>query len=453
MPIENIACLLGKIAENLKVSEALVSRDIIPRIALIERNARFFVLEKEYTEREWKEMVSLHYINTSYKPRASVIRIHFFINGEIKSDSYLGFVTLRPITETRASLSFIYPNWKVLIREQKKVWGKIYVMTYKRHVHIEGKELLIDTFPFFSQDRVVTRCAHADLVMVTKYVKEKLGYRSVKLTDIIEGYSPSARLFPSLGITVQQMVEVFNKIEIPVSIVDFKKSEECDFQEWVDSYIESGLPVILAGRAHVFIIIGHTLNEKGDKKYLVYDDSGEFFKEIKDDTDPGIEKSKSFVETVEWEKIKCYLAGVGAEECMSYMIAPEMERFFVPFPYIKAKSEYFIGEFLSKESCKIKIKHKRFLIIDNSSLKKFLNDECLVDNKISGEKTSFEEFMQECLPHYLWLCEVVVIKDGKEEIYACWADPTLHVESECDMFYRRIVQLNKDKRVSLLTTF
>lgn len=442
MTIKTIELLSNEIAKNLNVKVESVMRHIMPRIEIIRKSAKFFVLEEEYTEREWKEMVSMHYINTSYKPRGSVARVHFFINERIESCFYLGFVNLRPINEATFSLSLIYPNWTVLAN-QKNLWGedKIYVMTYKKHVHIKGRELVIDTFPFFPQDGIVTRCAHADIVMVTKYIRKKLGYRQVKISDIVKGHSPGTRRIPSSGITVQQMADVFDNAEIPVSIIDFKDEENKPyFQAWMDSYIESGIPVIIAGHNHVFIIIGHTLGEKGNKRYLVYDDSGEFFKEIEEDDMP-----KSFVEIVEWKKIFGYLdSGI---QYMSYMIVPEMEKFFVPFPYVKENIEVFIENLLSKQQ--YEAEQKRFLIVDNTRLKSFLSND--IQKVEVTPKQSFENFMKSSLPHYLWFCEVTARKNGKADVFGFCADPTKHLRSTGNMLYSIVAKFSKENRLSLLT--
>lgn len=452
MTIKTIAVLPDEIARNLNGNVEFINKYIIPKIEIIRKNAGFFILEEEYTEREWKEMVSLHYINTSYKPRGSVVRIHFFVNEKIESDNYLGFVNLRPISEIDFSLSFIYPNWTVLANQKNRLGGdKIYVMTYKRQVHICGKELVINTFPFFKQDGVVTRCAHADIIMVTKYVRKSLGYKLVKLYDIVEGPSLRSRQIPSEGFTVQQMVEVFSKAEIPVSVVDFNLNKSY-FREWMDSYIESGIPVIIASRNHVFVIVGHTLDNKSDKKYLIYDDSGEFFKEIEDDTISAIaEKNKNFVEIIEWKKIYNYL-DVGSEH-MSYMIVPEMEKFFVPFPYVKENIENFIKYILSKHEYVTEgpgALRKRFLIVDNTKLKNFLSTN--IQRIEITPKENFENFMELSLPHYLWFCEVAARKkNGEEDILGFFADPTKHLRSTTGMLYSIIAKLNKDNRLGILT--
>lgn len=445
MQVKNIDLLLDDVARIFKLNKAVFKKYFLPRIQVIINQSRFFILEEEYTEREWKELVSLHYIHTSYKPSAYVIRIHFLKNDVIEASSYIGFVNIRPINEVQYNLSLVYPNWKELASEIKKIFGidKLYVMTYKKHVHVCGKELVIDTFPFFPQDGVVTRCAHAALVMVTKYVQKTLGHKLVKLSDIITGNFIKTKLIPSEGLTVQEMVEILNKAEIPVKVIKLKEYREI-FQEWMDSYIESGIPVILTVGNHVITIIGHS---SGDKKYLIYDDSGEFFR-VKDEGKILKEKTlKNFVDLVSWDDIQRCFGPEGHE----YMIAPEMEKVFVPFPYVKENFDVYVKDSLVEGSC-YKIEFERYLIIDNSKLKKFLscNQEAIVSDE---NKTKFKDFIESNLSHYLWFCEVEARKADEKFIFGFLADPTKHQFSWESMFYDMRIPLGKNKRIGLLTEF
>jgi len=55
---------------------AQINKYIIKRLRLFkgtnERRILYFVAEKEYVETEWKDMVSMHYINTSYSFKNTV---------------------------------------------------------------------------------------------------------------------------------------------------------------------------------------------------------------------------------------------------------------------------------------------------------------------------------------------------------------------------------------------
>jgi len=77
-------------------------------------------------------MLSVHYINTSYEVKNTVIWVHVFLGKEISQQAFGSFFTLRKIDEPGIMLSYIYPNWSVLYSNG----SLLNVMTYKKKVHI-----------------------------------------------------------------------------------------------------------------------------------------------------------------------------------------------------------------------------------------------------------------------------------------------------------------------------
>ena len=131
-----------------------VKENIWPRLDFMHgrRNSgdRYFIFEEDYIETEWKDMISIHYINTSYHVQNTVMRIHIFSNNEISETSYIGFFTLRKIDEPRFMLSYIYPNWTNIYCNSKR----FHVMKYRKAIHIAGHELTLYTYPLFVQDNI-----------------------------------------------------------------------------------------------------------------------------------------------------------------------------------------------------------------------------------------------------------------------------------------------------------
>ena len=69
----------------------------------------FFLFEKCYIETEWKDMISVHYINTSYNVKNAVMRVHLFFSDTVDEKKYAGCFTLRTIDDVRFMLSYIWP--------------------------------------------------------------------------------------------------------------------------------------------------------------------------------------------------------------------------------------------------------------------------------------------------------------------------------------------------------
>lgn len=134
-----------------------IKKYVLPKLKIFrgknEHKAIYFLEESEYIETEWKDMVSLHYVNTSYKLKNTVIRCHVFSKKQFDNKHYLGFFTLRPIDEIKVMVSFVYPNWNNICIDKN---FDTYIMTYNKKVHIRGKTFSIQTYPVFCQDSVVT---------------------------------------------------------------------------------------------------------------------------------------------------------------------------------------------------------------------------------------------------------------------------------------------------------
>ena len=366
----------------------------------------FFLFEKCYIETEWKDMISVHYINTSYNVKNAVMRVHLFFSDTVDEKKYAGCFTLRTIDDVRFMLSYIWPNWKRLITEDG---SDIYVMTYKKKVHILGREIEFDTYPLFVQDNAVIKCAQAGMISMSSYLHEKYGYNKMRVLKINEAYSTGkTRVFPSKGLTPPQMMEIFNYYNIPAeSQICYKEPEE--LKPYIDFCLESSLPVLLSiivdntetqkEERHIIQIIGHTL-EPGthEKKYLVYDDSGLFIR-----SSAGTD---GFVYPESWENIKEKI-----KPGKSILFYPIHEKVYISFDDIQVFFEDLCKRLKLEELMKAvndPLTDRRILIVDNVVLKDFLKNKIQLDIQI-GDKESMqkeiENIINQSLPHYLWYCE------------------------------------------------
>ena len=59
-----------------------IKKYILPKLKIFrgksENKTIYFLEESEYVETEWKDMISMHYVNTSYELKNTVIRCHVF---------------------------------------------------------------------------------------------------------------------------------------------------------------------------------------------------------------------------------------------------------------------------------------------------------------------------------------------------------------------------------------
>ena len=109
---------LAYLGNHTEIQHKIFQENIERKIWPLLRQTKFYIIEDNYVETEWKDMIAEHYIHTKYNVVSTVVRVHLF-NGEQELDnSYLGCFTIRKIDNNEMSLSFIYQNWILLCMEE-----------------------------------------------------------------------------------------------------------------------------------------------------------------------------------------------------------------------------------------------------------------------------------------------------------------------------------------------
>lgn len=449
--IENLA---KEINQNVNIDAGVlknqIERYIWPRLDFIiakKEEPSYYIFEESYIETEWKDMISIHYLNTSYNVHSSVMRVHIFLENKVTDESYLGFFTLRKIDEVSLMLSFIYPDWKKLIFKNETP----YVMTYSKKVHIEGKEFVIDTYPLFAQDNITVACSQANIISMTKYLHHKFDMNMLQIRKLNGSFSVGkTKLFPTYGINTQQMLEVFSNNEIPVYIKQIGWNNEDErirgeriFRQYIDYSIESGIPVMIGGcvqnkdtiEKHVVQIIGHAKQDR--QEYIVYDDSGYLIRSISN--------REGFVSCFKWSNL--YKA-IGKGN--SFILFPLHEKVYLQYDDIKDIFELRCNESGDindlKEKGYLALDKTRYLLVDNRIMKSFLRDLLKKDYLYVAEKSDIKKSLSRNMPHYLWYCEVPLV--NKQGYLFFVADSTFWKKTTKDIFYINGIYTNE--QLSLL---
>lgn len=404
---------------------------------------RFFLFEEDYVETEWKDMISVHYINTSYHVQNTVMRIHIFLNNEISNGSYGGFFTLRKINEARIMLSFIYPNWKNVVYNNVS----LYVMTYAKKVHIQGKELQMYTYPLFVQDNITVACAQADIISMTKYLHNKFDSNMLRIKTLESAYSiKKTKMFPTTGLNPIQMLQVFSSCDISVNYLTIKGNDTEErialYRNYVDYSVESAIPVLIGGQIrnkegyyskHVVQIIGHTKQYRD--KYVVYDDSGFLIRSAT--------ASDGFVKVMDWDELYASISNGD-----SFLISPIHEKVYLTYDNIRMllKLRYESMERLQtfEKDKKSFFERTRYLLADNRSVKKFLKKQLDKPSLLEPEIQQIQNILSVNMAHYVWYCEVP-LQDG---FLLFIADPTYGKDTTQNIFYCEA--LFCDEQLSLL---
>ncbi|PKP58109.1 MAG: hypothetical protein CVT88_07880 [Candidatus Altiarchaeales archaeon HGW-Altiarchaeales-1] len=316
---------ISDLEKNSHDGNELVER-IKGRLGKFTEITKTYILEYPYVEKEWRELYALHYSKTVYFSTPFAFRIHLIsedINNinEIDSGSYQGYFTLRPLLlPSQCVIS------KIVLKPNKdfyeiKEGEELYMVTGEYNIHIGNKHLKIETFPFFSQDGAVTRCAHADLYMISELMHIKHNMNPPTIEKIISRAPPSmyGRKIPSVKeLTIQDMA--ISLLENGYFVRVIGNGDIKNVLKYIDTYIESGIPCIIAFKNHVIVVCGHTLKNGVVDNYIIFDDSGYHIKET-------FGKGEKYSVKIEKEKLGKKLR---EEDKSVFLFSIEFERVYFP---------------------------------------------------------------------------------------------------------------------------
>lgn len=375
-------------------SKALLIEEIKVRFLYFVDAAKTYLVE-DYVENEWRDSYDLYYSKSSYSSCNSKVKRVHFITEEIDSykgineNNYLGYINIRPIPIVNAVLSRIRLKCTSeafsLSPDTQYFCMSIYTTINLPHMSIKYK-----SFPLYSQDSMVAVCAHADILMISKYMYKKFNFNNYKLQELVKNdtfmYNTSGRSVPSGGLTIYQIIQILKANNYNPVAKLFNKGvydEKVNIIQYIDSFLESALPVILAFGQHVIIIIGHTHNDNNERYYLIADDSTYHLTK-------SFETRKAHIETVSEKKLKDVFL-----ENDIYIITPSFDRFYLQIPnlnlILEETKKTIIEKYFDKNE-KIDIL-TREVLAESAKIKQFLYG--------CGD----EEYDSVCMPHYVWYIE------------------------------------------------
>jgi hypothetical protein len=402
------------LAHNLKELSQLIgeeyTKDVQKKFSNYLSLTKAFVVEEEYIDREWREEFSTFYSFTFYKGINQFTKRIHLIEKDIKemndieslqNDDYLGYVVLRPVPAPNRIL-------KGILVPRKEAFGvdqnsKLFMALCKFEPHIGGKAFCLRAFPFYSQDSMVTVCAHASMYMNGLFMHRKHGMNRPYFRDFVKFTTAyPGRVVPSQGLTPIQMATILANLGYSPVLELFETKKKDDLAEClnkIDAYIESALPPLLIYGPHVVSVVGHTLRNN-EKDYILFDDSGYHLSKLVGQSVFGYKVTKK------------ELSDALNKAKVAFVIGFEFERQYFPLKSIEAlfKSP------LEKETW------RRILIVDS---RKF---------KMQAKQKGVSAFENISFPHYLWLveyysnsklfCEIIIDasahKDDDNPVLAIW---------------------------------
>lgn len=257
------------------VDDKFISPEIETEIAkLIDelKEDLFCVIEYPYVDKVYRDSYYHYYSSKHYTYQRDCIRVSLF-NSEITHDDFLnparqselnnkflGFFVLRPTINALFGRSMISPM-AFEVNSYK-------ISSCKSNCLVYGVKLEVEGFPHSSQDGETIKCAETTIWTLMEYFGNKYPeYKPAlpaKIHQALERFSYQRQL-PSNGLTMDQISFALKEFGFGTRVYAFSAYGET-LHEIIDSYVESGIPVIVGLQSgnigHVIIAIGKQYGSK-----------------------------------------------------------------------------------------------------------------------------------------------------------------------------------------------
>ncbi|MFC2027878.1 hypothetical protein ACFLU3_04245 [Chloroflexota bacterium] len=253
------------------------------------------IVEREYIDKEFASCYGRFYYRLFMNIPKRCTRLHFFsetirridLANVESTDSYLGYVVVRPIS--------VMPVGRTVLSPEITSRSDEFVLTQSTHeVNLAGSRLFVDGMSFIQQDGRVAACASAAAWMATDYLSQKYSLQSkstIEITELATGYDfPRFRSTPGRGLTIPEISKSFTAMGYSPQTYDHPWPREA--RQTIYSCVESKIPAILAlsfpEGHHSMVAIGHSFRSPKDpqlrkvdgKRKLTYYDNTEWVPEF-----------------------------------------------------------------------------------------------------------------------------------------------------------------------------
>jgi hypothetical protein len=224
--------------------------------------AKSVVAEYRYLDADYRNEHSRFYSTTFRRYPSVAHRLHFFaenVPGEaLEADKpssftqygYLGYSVMRPVAAG--------PIGRTVIRPEENLFAHVSCKAEDK-VNLFGTELSVVGAPFMTQESQLGVCIHVT-AWVCAYVHHLQFGAQRFLPGDIASFAPHevGRLVPAQGMSVGQLSAIFEAAGLPAVVynLDDLPGNE-DVFTIACRYLNSGLPVVVAGGGHAFVLIGY----------------------------------------------------------------------------------------------------------------------------------------------------------------------------------------------------
>jgi len=265
-----------KVLESLFETEYNISKEIVSQNLnyfnnLIKDDIGIYI-EFPYVDKHYRDSYYSYYSTKHQRYSRDSIRLSFFTeivdNDNFRNidkinclqKSFLGYITIRPTRSNIFGRSILSPQ---IYKKHNFICCLV-----KTNALVNGVKLDVHGFPYCAQDGETLSCAETTILNVNEYFGTKYSDYSPTLpSQIIKILSQRSfeRLIPSNGLNTEDISFVLKEFGLSTKVYDkdeynSEKSHSVSFKEIINTYVDSGIPIIAALRnkqiGHAIIIIG-----------------------------------------------------------------------------------------------------------------------------------------------------------------------------------------------------
>ncbi len=239
--------------------------------------AQTAIVEYRYLDADYRNEHSRFYSTTFRRYASAAHRLHFFaapIPPELFSPDhparfhrlgYLGYTVLRPVPAA--------PIGRTMLAPPPNLSGHVTCCT-RDQVNLLGEPLEITAAPFIAQDAQLSRCAQAALWVTAYYHHLTHGTPRLLPGDIAAAVPAElalSRPVPAEGLSVFQLSAAATRIGLPALVykLDDLPPDE-SLPRIACRYLNSALPVIVAGGGHAFVLVGYRRVDPGTPQERIH---------------------------------------------------------------------------------------------------------------------------------------------------------------------------------------
>lgn len=249
---------------------------------LIAQQAAVAIIQRSVQDPDFLAEHAAYYSRWIYSIAPYCTRLHFFSSCVSTSDvidaidelhashadSYLGFVTLRPVTQVPIGATFLKAD----------AGDATYVHAADDFpVNIAGRRFSVRATPFMQQDNAVGACAQTSIWMALRTLRLKEGrsaFNPAEITAAATQFVVSGRTLPNRdGLRLEQIAQAVRAAGYAPHVLTLRPPERAmKGHAWLSGeheqicaalypYVESGIPILLLLQAawggHAVVIVGH----------------------------------------------------------------------------------------------------------------------------------------------------------------------------------------------------